>query len=154
VCLTGWFLIFPEFDGFLRSAIFGVIDPSCPLNLPPVRDFEPEILSESPPELGSWGAEVPYNKAKKLCRTDIFLRGLGRISGSQHPIDESSNYPPRSSRFLLTLATVEDRGNFVARYSKTLGSQVLVGSAYFKQAIVQAPHLTTIFILIPHPSSL
>ena len=34
-------------------------------------DFEQEILSESPPKLGGWGAEVLNNEAEKLHRIHV-----------------------------------------------------------------------------------
>ena len=37
-------------------------------------DFEREILSESPPSLGGWGAEVLNNEAEKLHRIHVRFR--------------------------------------------------------------------------------
>ncbi|KAM3090363.1 hypothetical protein ACKFKG_29670 [Phormidesmis sp. 146-35] len=51
------------------------ITPGSPLNPLRVRDFEQEILSESPPDLGGWGAEALNNEAKKLYRIHVNLVG-------------------------------------------------------------------------------
>ncbi|KAM3102245.1 hypothetical protein ACKFKH_32095, partial [Phormidesmis sp. 146-20] len=40
---------------------------------PQVRDFEREILSQSPPILGGWGAEVLTNEVRKLHRIHVGL---------------------------------------------------------------------------------
>ncbi|KAM3106583.1 hypothetical protein ACJ2PR_14545 [Phormidesmis sp. 146-33] len=50
-----------------------VIDPGSPLNPPILGDFEREILPESPPELGGWGAEALSNEAENLCRIHVVL---------------------------------------------------------------------------------
>ncbi|WP_446857007.1 hypothetical protein [Phormidesmis sp. 146-20] len=48
-----------------------VVNPGSPLNPPRVRDFEPKILSKSPPILGGWGAEALKNEAKKPHRIHV-----------------------------------------------------------------------------------
>ncbi|KAM3100529.1 hypothetical protein ACKFKG_00795 [Phormidesmis sp. 146-35] len=47
------------------------ITPGSPLNPPSLGDFEPEILSESPPDLGGWGAEALNTEAKRLYRIHV-----------------------------------------------------------------------------------
>ena len=50
-----------------------VTNPSSPLDPPKMGDFEREILSESPPFLRGWGAEVLNNEAEKLHRIHVKL---------------------------------------------------------------------------------
>ncbi|KAM3097764.1 hypothetical protein ACKFKG_07685 [Phormidesmis sp. 146-35] len=49
------------------------ITPGSPLNPPSLGDFEQEILSESPPNLGGWGAEALNTEAKNLYRIHVSL---------------------------------------------------------------------------------
>ncbi|KAM3102176.1 hypothetical protein ACKFKF_05165 [Phormidesmis sp. 146-12] len=49
------------------------ITPGSPLNPPSLGDFEQEILSESPPDLGGWGAEALNTEAKNLYRIHVSL---------------------------------------------------------------------------------
>ncbi|KAM3099385.1 hypothetical protein ACKFKG_03745, partial [Phormidesmis sp. 146-35] len=51
-----------------------------PLNPPQVRDFEREILSQSPPKLGGWGAEVLNNEARKFHRIHVWFRSIAPAS--------------------------------------------------------------------------
>ena len=55
------------------KSLAAVINPSSPPNPPKMGDFEREILSESPPSLGGWGAEVLNNEAEKLHRIHVIL---------------------------------------------------------------------------------
>ncbi|KAM3115872.1 hypothetical protein [Phormidesmis sp. 146-33] len=50
-------------------------------------DFEQEILSESPPDLGGWGAEALNTEAKKLYRIHVNLtltKSLNAIAVTLH----------------------------------------------------------------------
>ena len=58
------------------KSLAAVTSPSCPPNPPILGDFEREILSESPPKLGGWGAEVLNNEAEKLHRIHVILKPL------------------------------------------------------------------------------
>ncbi|KAM3109091.1 hypothetical protein ACKFKH_10640 [Phormidesmis sp. 146-20] len=58
-----------------------------PLNPPSLGDFEQEILSESPPDLGGWGAEALNTEAKKLYRIHVKLtltKSLNAIAVTLH----------------------------------------------------------------------
>ena len=59
------------------KSLAAVTNSSSPLNLPKMGDFEREILSESPPNFGGWGAEVLNNEAEKLHRIHVKLGQLG-----------------------------------------------------------------------------
>ena len=48
------------------KSLAAVTNPSSLLNPLKMGDFEREILSESPPKLEGWGAEVLCNEAKEL----------------------------------------------------------------------------------------
>jgi hypothetical protein len=61
------------FNVNLMKSFAAVVHPSSPLNPPPVRDFEQEILAGSPPKLGGWGAKALNNEAEKLYQIHVSL---------------------------------------------------------------------------------